>query len=118
MTLLFCPSMKERCFPRTTVHIEDLTEEAELLKVLSDASRLRIFVTLLRSRSEVCVCDFVEGLNLLQPTVSHHLRVLKDAGLIESSRRGTWVYYRLSPGARARVRASLGLLLSRKVAAA
>lgn len=110
--------MRERCFPRTSVYAEDLTDEADLLKVLSDASRLRIFVTLLRSRSEACVCDFVEGLDLLQPTVSHHLKVLKDAGLIESSRRGTWVYYRLSPGARARVRATLGLLMARKIAAA
>jgi DNA-binding transcriptional ArsR family regulator len=110
--------MKDQCFPRSKVCTDDLTEEAELLKILSDRSRLRIFVTLLRSRGEVCVCDFVEGLDLLQPTVSHHLKVLKEAGLIEPSRRGTWVYYRLSPGARARVRTTLGLLLSRKVAAA
>jgi ArsR family transcriptional regulator len=110
--------MKEQCFPRTKVCTDDLSEEAELLKILSDPSRLRIFVTLLRSRGEACVCDFVDGLDLLQPTVSHHLKVLKDAGLIESSRRGTWVYYRLSPSARARVRRTFSLLFSHKIAAA
>lgn len=109
--------MKERCFPRTEVCADDLTDEAKLLKILADPNRLRIFVTLLRSRTEVCVCDFVEGMDLLQPTVSHHLRVLKDAGLIESTRRGTWVYYRVSRETRTRLRATFSLLLTRKRAA-
>ncbi len=109
--------MKERCFPRTEVCTDDLEDEANLLKVLADPNRLRIFVTLLRSRSEVCVCDFVDGMDLLQPTVSHHLKVLKDAGLIESTRRATWVYYRLSRDTRARLRGTFNLLLTRKLAA-
>lgn len=109
--------MKERCFPPAEVCAEDLTEEANLLKILSDPNRLRIFVTLLRSRSEVCVCDFTDGLPLLQPTVSHHLKVLKEAGLIESTRRGTWVYYRVSSGTRSRLRAAFNLLLSKRLAA-
>jgi DNA-binding transcriptional ArsR family regulator len=109
--------VKERCFPPADVCADDLTEEANLLKILSDPNRLRIFVTLLRSRSEVCVCDFTDGLPLLQPTVSHHLKVLKEAGLIESTRRGTWVYYRLSAGTRARLRAVFNLLLSKRLAA-
>lgn len=97
--------------------MDDLSEESSLLKVLSDTNRLRIFVTLLRSRHEVCVCDFVEGLGLMQPTVSHHLKVLKDAGLIESTRRGTWVYYRLSSRTRSKLRAAFNLLLSKKLVA-
>ena len=48
---------------------------------------------------EVCVCDFVAALDLSQPTVSHHLKILRDAGLVEASRRGTWAYYRLVPAA-------------------
>jgi DNA-binding transcriptional ArsR family regulator len=109
--------VSDRCFPATDVYPEDLSEEAALLKVLSDPNRLRIFVTLVRSKSEVCVCDFTEGLPLLQPTVSHHLKVLKEAGLIESTRRGTWVYYRLSNGTRSRLRNMFNLLLSKKLAA-
>lgn len=109
--------MSDRCFPPADVCPEDLSAEAALLKVLSDPNRLRIFVTLVRSKREVCVCDFTEGLPLLQPTVSHHLKVLKEAGLIESTRRGTWVYYRLSNGARTRLRSMFNLLLARSLAA-
>jgi ArsR family transcriptional regulator len=47
----------------------------------------------------VCVCDFTAAFGLSQPTVSHHLRILRDAGLVESERRGTWAYYRLVPEA-------------------
>lgn len=108
---------KERCFPPSEVCTEDLTDEAGLLKILSDPNRLRIFVTLVRARTEVCVCDFVDGMDLLQPTVSHHLKVLREAGLIESERRGTWVYYRLSSGARSKLRSTFNLLLSKKLAA-
>lgn len=107
----------DRCFPTSEVCTDDLAEEAGLLKVLSDPNRLRIFVTLVRSRGEVCVCDFVDGMDLLQPTVSHHLKVLKEAGLIESERRATWVYYRLSSDARSRLRSMFSLLLSKKLAA-
>jgi DNA-binding transcriptional ArsR family regulator len=109
--------VKERCFPRTRVCTDDLTQEANLLKILSDPNRLRIFITLMRTTQEVCVCDFVDGLDLVQPTVSHHLKVLKEAGLIESTRRGTWVYYRLSNGSRGRMRALFNLVLSKKLAA-
>jgi ArsR family transcriptional regulator, arsenate/arsenite/antimonite-responsive transcriptional repressor len=56
----------------------------------------------------VCVCDFVAALDLAQPTISHHLKVLREAGLVESSRRGTWAYYRLVPAAVAQLRAALG----------
>jgi ArsR family transcriptional regulator len=56
----------------------------------------------------VCVCDFTDSLALSQPTISHHLKVLRDAGLVESSRRGTWAYYRLVPEAIAQLRGALG----------
>jgi ArsR family transcriptional regulator, arsenate/arsenite/antimonite-responsive transcriptional repressor len=76
--------------------------EAELLstqfKALADPARVTI-LNRLAAADEVCVCDFVAALDLAQPTVSHHLKVLREAGLVESSRRGTWAYYRLVPEA-------------------
>lgn len=70
-----------------------------------------MLATLARAGDEVCVCDFTSALPLNQPTVSHHLKTLRDAGLVTSERRGTWVYYRLAEDARARLAASLGSLL-------
>jgi ArsR family transcriptional regulator len=76
--------------------------EAELLaaqfKALADPTRVTI-LNRLAAADEVCVCDFVGALDLAQPTISHHLKVLRDAGLVESSRRGTWAFYRLVPEA-------------------
>lgn len=99
------------CSPRATVHGSDLTAEAVLFKALADPARLTIVATLARGRGEVCVCDFTSGLDLNQSTVSHHLKVLKDAGLIRGLRRGTWVYYSLAPDARARIGSALGTVL-------
>ena len=66
-------------------------------KALADPSRVAIVNRLARAE-EVCVCDFIATLGLAQPTVSHHLKVLREAGLVEVARkRGTWVYYRLVP---------------------
>jgi ArsR family transcriptional regulator, arsenate/arsenite/antimonite-responsive transcriptional repressor len=76
--------------------------EADMLaaqfKALADPARVTI-LNRLAGADEVCVCDFVAALDLAQPTVSHHLKVLRDAGLVESSRRGTWAFYRLVPEA-------------------
>jgi ArsR family transcriptional regulator len=57
---------------------------------------------------EVCVCDLTEAFELSQPTISHHLRILREAGLVEASRRGTWAYYRLVPETVASLRTALG----------
>jgi ArsR family transcriptional regulator len=85
--------------------------EAEALaarfKALADPTRVAI-VNRLAAADEVCVCDFVAALDLAQPTVSHHLKVLRDAGLVESSRRGTWAFYRLVPEAVTELRQTLG----------
>lgn len=80
---------------------------AAQFKALADPTRVAI-VNRLAAAEEVCVCDFVAALELAQPTVSHHLKVLRDAGLVESSRRGTWAYYRLVPGAVGALRDALG----------
>lgn len=69
-------------------------------KALSDPVRLRLLSAVLnRSNREACVCDVSAGIDLAQPTISHHLKVLRTAGLLDSERRGTWVYYRAVPGA-------------------
>ena len=82
---------------------------AELLRVLADPARLRI-LSLLQAQPlhEACVCHVTDFLGLGQPTVSHHLRVLFDAGMVQRERRGNWVYYRAVPGALDGVRAALG----------
>jgi len=73
---------------------------AQVFKALGDPVRLRL-VSLIGAREggEVCVCDLASAFDLSQPTISHHLKVLREAGLIDGERRGTWVYYRLVPAA-------------------
>ena len=67
---------------------------AARFKALADPTRVAI-VNRLAGAPEVCVCAFVDDLGLSQPTVSHHLRILREAGLVDVERRGTWAYYRL-----------------------
>jgi ArsR family transcriptional regulator len=97
----------QRCCPPVTVDPVDRAADAALFKALGDAHRLTILATLARAEDEVCVCDFTSGLPLNQPTVSHHLKILRDAGLVTSERRGTWVYYRLAGNARERIDSAL-----------
>jgi ArsR family transcriptional regulator len=80
------------------VSIEATRELAERFKALGDPTRLAI-VNQLAAADEVCVCHLVPDAGLSQPTISHHLRLLRDAGLVTSERRGTWAYYRLVPQA-------------------
>jgi ArsR family transcriptional regulator len=76
-------------------------------KALSDPTRVAI-VNRLAGAEEVCVCVFVDELGLSQPTISHHLRVLREAGLVEATRRGTWAFYRLVPEAVTQLAQALG----------
>lgn len=73
---------------------------AQVFKALGDPVRLRL-VSMIGARAggEICVCDLTSAFDLTQPTISHHLKVLRESGLIDSERRGTWVYYRLVPAA-------------------
>lgn len=77
------------------------TERAETLaaalKALADPTRLRLFSRIAATAGETCVCD-IQDVGVSQPTVSHHLRKLREAGLIDCQRRGTWVYYWAVPG--------------------
>lgn len=88
--------------------IHDFHAPAALLKAAADPHRLTILAALAAADDEVCVCAFTDMLPLNQPTVSHHLRILREAGLVTSERRGTWVYYRIAPDARTRLERALG----------
>ena len=88
---------------------DDAKSLAGVFKALSDPVRLRL-LSLIASYEggEACVCDLTGPFDVTQPTISHHLKVLREAGLIDSERRGTWVYYWVLPAALDR----LGALLS------
>lgn len=94
------PMLPERergtCTPiETRMRPERAAQVSELLKVLADPTRLQIVVALRDVGDAVCVCDCVPVFGLSQPTVSHHLARLRDAGLLEVTRRSGWAYYRL-----------------------
>ena len=79
---------------------------ALLLKALADPSRLRM-LSLVAANGDVCVCDLAAVVEVSQPTVSHHLKVLREAGVVTAERRGTWVHYRVAAGAEELVRTVL-----------
>lgn len=88
--------------------VDIATALSATLKALADPLRLRMLSAITAdSRGETCVCDLAELSNVSQPTVSHHLKVLKDTGLLESERRGTWVWYKVAPTRRNAVTALL-----------
>jgi ArsR family transcriptional regulator, arsenate/arsenite/antimonite-responsive transcriptional repressor len=81
---------------------------AQVFKALGDPVRIRLLSLIgAHQGGEVCVCELTTAFDLTQPTISHHLKVLRSAGIIDSERRGTWVYYRLVPAALDRVAAVL-----------
>jgi ArsR family transcriptional regulator len=82
---------------------------ARMFKALGDPVRLRLLSRVAsHAGGEACVCDLSAGFNLTQPTISHHLKVLRETGLLECERRGTWVYYWVVPSALAQLSAVLG----------
>src|ERR1700722_19769620 len=104
----------QRCCPSTTIVRRDFDAAAGLLKAVADPYRLAMLATLAASDHEVCVCDFTEALPLNQPTVSHHLRILREADLVTCERRGTWVYYQLAAGAPERLAAAVSAVFPQK----
>lgn len=79
-------------------------EIADVLKALADPTRVQIILCLREAKDPVCVCDFTATFDLSQPTISHHMAKLREAGLVEATRRGIWSYYRLAPQLPAPVR--------------
>jgi ArsR family transcriptional regulator len=90
------------CAPATRepLSAEKAQTLARSLKAIADPARLRLVSIVAASGDgEVCVCDLTEPVGLSQPTVSHHLKVLVDAGILHREKRGTWAYFSLVPGA-------------------
>lgn len=84
---------------------------APMFKALGDPVRLRILSLIARHEGgQCCVCEITPAFALSQPTISHHLKMLREAGLLDSERRGTWVYYRVDPAALQRLSAALSAL--------
>jgi ArsR family transcriptional regulator len=99
------------CAPltRRPLSTEQAERVAPLLKALADPVRLRLLsMVAAHSDGEACVCDLQEGFDLSQPTISHHLKVLHQIGLLERSKRGVWVYYKVRAEALRDVAALLG----------
>jgi ArsR family transcriptional regulator len=86
------------CAPLATPSLSDDEAEATatLFRALADPTRVKIVNLLARSDEPVCVCEFVPAVELSQPTVSHHLKKLTEAGLLEREERGKWAFYSLS----------------------
>src|SRR6185312_6862579 len=105
MSMKTLPVLQKMCCgPETPVMPQAAAADlAAVFKALADPTRVAI-VNRLAAAPEVCVCDLTDAFELSQPTISHHLRLLRDAGLVESERRGTWAYYRLVPEAIERLR--------------
>lgn len=89
------------CVPadKPALSAEEAQQKALVFKALADPNRLRLLsIVKAEASGESCVCDLTEPLDLSQPTVSHHLKILVDAGLLHREKRGTWAYYSLVPG--------------------
>lgn len=104
----------QRCCPPAKAVRRDFEPAAALLKAIADPYRLTILATLAANDHEVCVCDFTDALPLSQPTVSHHLGILREAELVTCDRRGTWVYYQLAADAPGRLNAALAAIFRRR----
>ncbi len=79
-----------------------------VFKALGDSTRLDVFRLIASQEAPVCVCDITERFDVSQPTISHHLKVLRDAGLVSVSRRGIWSFYASDPDGMALLDAALG----------
>lgn len=99
---LCCGSVVDAPLPE-----DEATELARVLGALADPVRLRL-LSLVASQAEICSCDLLGPLGKSQPTVSHHTKVLADAGLLVGEKRGRWVWWRIEPDRLAAVRQALG----------
>jgi len=99
------------CAPLTAepLTMEQAGQVAPLLKALADPVRLRLLsLVASHDEGEACICDLNAAFDLTQPTISHHMRVLHEAGLVDRDKRGVWVYYRVRPQALANRGARIG----------
>lgn len=103
------------CVPlaREPISAEQAAGMAAMLKAIADPARLRLLsLVLSHEGGEACVCDLTPSFDLSQPTISHHLKVLHESGLVDREKRGTWVFYKARPD----VMAALGSLFTSSLA--
>jgi DNA-binding transcriptional ArsR family regulator len=107
------PVIRERgvCCDLPAVKQNWAEERAALMRALADPTRLTMVASLWKAEGPICICDFTAGLGLTQPTISHHMAKLKEAGLIDSEKRGIWIYYRLRDRLPAKTRKLLSQLV-------
>jgi ArsR family transcriptional regulator len=104
------PDMGECCAPLACEPLPQVgaDELAPLFKAVGDPMRLRLLSLIAcHDGGESCVCDLLEAFDVTAPSISYHLKILREAGLISSERRGTWVYYRINPDVMTRMSAVL-----------
>ena len=113
MALKSLPMVRERgvCCALPVVKQSWAEDRAELMKALADPHRLTILASLWKAEDPICICDFTAGLELTQPTISHHMAKLREAGLVDAEKRGIWIYYRLRDKLPAETRKLLSQLL-------
>lgn len=99
------------CPPSIPLPLAKAEASVEVLKALADPTRLQMMGVLKRSPHPVCICDFTAAFELSQPTISHHVAKLREAGLVEATRVGIWAYYRLSAHLDSRTRALIDVLV-------
>lgn len=100
------PLIATCCTGSAAVSDASAVELAGMFKALADPARVKIMSMLLNA-DEVCACDFAEGIDRSAATASHHLKVLREAGLVSTEKRGTWVWYRVAPERLAALRDAL-----------
>jgi ArsR family transcriptional regulator len=113
LTVLAAPAAVEatECTPkRRRTKARNLQPYASLFKALADSTRVEIVALLAEAREPLCACDIEGHFELAQATVSHHLKILREAGVLTSERRGTWIFYSLEPTALERMREFSALL--------
>src|ERR1051326_180541 len=113
MALKNLPVLRERgvCCALPEVDADGAEGAAPLMKALADPTRLTMIAALWKANQPVCICDFTASLELTQPTISHHMAKLKDAGLVDSEKEGIWMYYRLRDDLAPTTRRLLGQLV-------
>ena len=99
------------CPPAVPLPLAKVDASVEVLKARADPTRLQMVGVLKRAAQPVFICDFTAAFDLSQPTISHHMGKLKDAGLVEATKSGIWAYYRLAKSLDGRTRALLDVLV-------
>jgi len=114
MALKALPVVRERgvCCGLPDVDERWAQRTSTLMKALADPTRLTMMASLWKANTPICICDFTAGLDLSQPTISFHMGKLREAGLVESEKRGIWTYYRLASTLESATRLLLSRLIS------